>query len=609
MFKSGLDMLFGIINPQNKIMSYQRIANDATAFIQKNKSTANLISYLRLFLAILEAYILFVIIRDGASNWLVVSALVVLATFFFLVNLHQKILEKIAYHQSMLKVCEKEILATEGVYDQFENGKEYEDKTHFFSYDLDIFGNHSIFQLLNRSFTKSGSDALAYQLKFPTLSKDIIEFRQVAGEELNNKIDWRVDFLATGNLLEKDEARYQQLITWLKSNETDLLGKYKFLLWLVPTINVVILGLWIFNVISFKVWVLTLILQSVFSFVNRKKLNALYLNISKNTLNLQRYIQLFQLIEKEEFKAPILSDWKSTLTNPSCISFAIQKLATISAYFAIRNSFFAPVLNAFFLWDYQCAHRFELWKRQYSEALLRAFTILHEWEVLVSIACYDFANHTYTVPQVSGNEILDVTQLGHPLLKKGKSINNDFRINKEEQIFIVTGANMAGKSTFLRSIGSNLILAMLGARVRAEKFIFKPIQVYTCMRITDSIDEGESYFHAELLRLQHAVKMLEAGKEIFVILDELLKGTNSKDKLQGSELFLEKLIQYKTAFGMIATHDLDLTNMAAKYPEKIKNICFEIIIDGDKMTFDYKLRAGVTQNMNALFLMKKMGIV
>lgn len=168
---------------------------------------------------------------------------------------------------------------------------------------------------------------------------------------------------------------------------------------------------------------------------------------------------------------------------------------------------------------------------------------------------------------------------------------------------------MAGKSTFLRAVGANLILAMIGARVRAERFVFKPIQVYTCMRITDSIDEGESYFHAELLRLQNVVKMLETGQEIFVILDELLKGTNSKDKLQGSELFLEKLIQYKTAFGMIATHDLDLTNMASKYPDKIKNICFEIIIEDDKMTFDYKLRSGVTQNMNALFLMKQMGIV
>ncbi len=602
-------MLFSINNPQYKIMSYNRIASDAAAFIQKNKSTANLISYLRLILAIIEAYILFMIIRDGFSTLLVISALVVLATFLFFVNLHQRILEKIEYHESKLKVCEKETLAAEGVYDQFVNGKEYEDKTHFFSYDLDIFGNHSIFQLLNRSITKSGSDALAYQLKFPFLSKDAIESRQVAIEELINKTDWRVDFLATGNLLEKDETKYKQLTAWLKGEDVDLMGKYRFLLWLVPVINAIILGLWISGVISFKVWLLTLILQSVFSFVNRKKLNALYLNISKNTSNLQRYVQLFQLIEKEEFKAPMLYGWKDTLTKPSYISIAIQRLANISAYFAIRNSFFAPVLNAFFLWDYQCAYRFEIWKGQSSEALLRAFTTLHEWEVLVSIACYDFANNTHTVPQVSDNVILDVTQLGHPLLKMGKSVNNDFRINKDEQIFIVTGANMAGKSTFLRAVGSNLILAMIGARVRAEKFVFKPIQVYTCMRITDSIDEGESYFHAELLRLQHVVKILETGKEIFVILDELLKGTNSKDKLQGSELFLEKLIQYKTAFGMIATHDLDLTNMAAKYPERIKNICFEIIIDGDKMTFDYKLRAGVTQNMNALFLMKQMGIV
>lgn len=590
-------------------MSYKHIASDATAYVKKNKSTANQISYLRLLLAIIEAYILFVIIRDGSSNLLVISAVVVLAAFLFFVNYHQKILEKIQYHEAILQVCEKEMLAEEGVCDQFGNGVEYLDKTHSFSFDLDIFGNHSIFQLLNRSITKSGSDVLAHQLKFPFLTREAIESRQPAVKELSNKINWRVHFLATGNLLEKDESKYQELINWLKSENVDLLGKFRFLLWLIPAINAFILGLWVFDVITFKIWLLTLILQSAFSFINMKKLNALYLKISKNTPNLQRYSQLFQLIENEDFEARMLKDRKDSLTHPSYISVAIKHLATLSSYFAIRNSFFAPVLNAFFLWDYQCAHRFEKWKKQNSQNLLQAFTILHEWEALVSIASFDFANPGYVVPVVSDTEILNATQLGHPLLKKTRSINNDFKINNGEQIFIVTGANMAGKSTFLRAVGANFILAMLGASVRAERFVFKPIQVYTCMRITDSIDEGESYFHAELLRLQHVVTMLETGKEIFVILDELLKGTNSKDKLRGSELFLEKLVQYKTAFGMIATHDLDLTNMAALYPEKIRNICFEIIIKDDKMTFDYKLREGVTQNMNALFLMKQMGIV
>jgi hypothetical protein len=590
-------------------MSYKQIASDAAAYVKKNKSTANQISYLRLVLAIIEAYILFVIIRDGSSDLLVMGAVVVLAAFLFFVNYHQKILEKIQYHETIVKVCEKEILAEEGICDQFGSGVEYLDKTHSFSFDLDIFGNHSIFQLLNRSITKSGSDALAHQLKYPFLTKEAIETRQTAIKELSNKTDWRVNFLATGNLLEKDENKYRELISWLKSENVDLLGKFRFLLWLIPIINVFILGLWIFDVINFKIWLLTLLLQSAFSFINTKKLNSLYLKISKNTPNLQRYSQLFQLIEKEDLGAQMLKDRKNMLTQPSSISGAIKQLATLSSYFAIRNSFFAPVLNAFFLWDYQCAHHFEKWKKQNSEKLLEAFVILHEWEVLVSIASFDFANPGYVVPVVSDTEILNATQLGHPLLKKTRSINNDFKINKGEQIFIVTGANMAGKSTFLRAVGANFILAMLGASVRAERFVFKPIQVYTCMRITDSIDEGESYFHAELLRLQQVVTMLETGKEIFVILDELLKGTNSKDKLRGSELFLEKLVQYKTAFGMIATHDLDLTNMAAQYPEEIRNICFEIIIKDDKMTFDYKLRQGVTQNMNALFLMKQMGIV
>ncbi|PLK42729.1 MutS-related protein [Emticicia sp. TH156] len=589
--------------------SYQPIADHATAFIKKNKSTSSIISYLRLFLAIAGLYILFVIIRDGSSVALVTGAVLVLAGFLFFVNYHQKIIERIEFHESMLKVCEKETAAVNGVYDQFEDGKEYHDKSHFFSFDLDIFGRHSLFQLLNRTVTQSGRDTLAQQLKFPFLQRQAIEERQTAIAELSNKAAWRVDFLATGNLLEKDEKRYQELLKWLKTEPVNLLGRYRFVLWLVPAINAILLGLWLFDIITFRVWLLTLIAQSVFSFVNQKKLTSLYLNISKNASNLQKYTEMFRLIENEPFSATLLSSQQAELSKPVQTSVIIQKLATVSAYFAIRNSVFAPVLNALFLWDYQCAHRFESWKVQYNDSILNAFTILHEWEALISIACFNFANDGYTVPQISDAVILDATQLGHPLLKKGKSVNNDFSINQEEQIFIVTGANMAGKSTFLRSIGANMILAMAGANVRAERFVFKPMQVYTCMRISDSIDEGESYFHAELLRLQQVVNLLASGQELFVILDELLKGTNSKDKLRGSELFLEKLVQYKTVFGMLATHDLDLTAMATQYPEKIKNICFEIIIENDKMRFDYKLRAGVTQNMNALFLMKQMGIV
>ncbi|WP_337041407.1 MutS-related protein [Emticicia sp. 17c] len=590
-------------------MSYQRISENASAVIRKNKNTANQISYLRLLLAILGLYLLYNIIKNGSTTPMVVATVLVLAVFLVLVNYHQKIIEKIQYYETLYRICEKEILATEGVHEQFDGGDEYLDKTHFFSFDLDIFGNHSIFQLLNRSITQAGKDTLANQVQFPVLEKNTIVARQKAIEELSNKIDWRVNFLATGNLLEKDETKYQELIRWLKTPEVDLLKNLKVLLWLVPAVNAILLGAWVFGFISFRVWLLTLILQSVFSFVNQKKFSLLYLQISKNASNIQKYSQLFQLIEKEEFTASTLQNWRTTLVKPFQVSALIQKLATIAAYFAVRNNFFGPILNALFLWDFQCARQFEIWKKQYSANMLEAFTILHEWEALVSIACYDYAHANYAVPEFSEHIVLDATQMGHPLLKKGKSVNNDFRINEGEQIFIVTGANMAGKSTFLRATGANLILAMAGARVRADKFICKPIQVYTCMRITDSINEGESYFHAELLRIQKIITLLDEGKEIFVILDELLKGTNSRDKLQGSELFLAKLVQYKTAFGMIATHDLDLTAMAGQYPEKIKNICFEIIIDNDKMTFDYKLRAGVTQNMNALFLMKQMGIV
>jgi DNA mismatch repair ATPase MutS len=225
------------------------------------------------------------------------------------------------------------------------------------------------------------------------------------------------------------------------------------------------------------------------------------------------------------------------------------------------------------------------------------------------MACFYDANSDYIFPEISEKNVFGSINLGHPLINKEYRVYNDFQIEHSEQFFIVTGANMAGKSTFLRTLGTNLVLAMIGCPVCAEKFIFKPTPIFTCMRIDDSINEGKSYFHAELTRLKEIVELLERDEYVFIILDELLKGTNSTDKLKGSELFLEKLMNFDKCHGLIATHDLALTNMAGKFPDKIKNICFEVNIENDVMSFDYKLRAGVTKNMNALFLMKQMQII
>jgi len=197
--------------------------------------------------------------------------------------------------------------------------------------------------------------------------------------------------------------------------------------------------------------------------------------------------------------------------------------------------------------------------------------------------------------------------LGHPLIFKEKRVNTNFEVQKAGEIDIITGANMAGKSTFLRTVGVNLILALNGFPVCASKFQFQLLEIYTGMRTADSLKENESYFYAELKRLKRIIEKLKQGKLTFLLLDEILKGTNSVDKAKGSRKFVDNLIKLK-ATGIVATHDLSLCEMEKEYPDNIENKCFEVEIDHNKIEFDYKLRSGITKNMNASLLMQQMGI-
>jgi DNA mismatch repair ATPase MutS len=264
-------------------------------------------------------------------------------------------------------------------------------------------------------------------------------------------------------------------------------------------------------------------------------------------------------------------------------------------------------LNGIFLWDILQMLRLENWQKKNREKAGDWFDVIAETDALNSLANYYFNNDEYIFPEINDGEFsVKAVNLGHPLINKSQLVGNDVDIRKGEFI-IVTGANMAGKSTYLRTVGVNLVLAMAGAPVCAGSYIFRPIRLFTSIRTSDSLTDNESYFYAELKRLKRIIDEIKSGKEVFIILDEILKGTNSKDKHSGSEALLKQLIQYK-ATGIIATHDVALGILEKTFPENIKNLCFEVDITSDKLTFDYKLRPGVSRNMNATILMRQMGI-
>jgi len=259
------------------------------------------------------------------------------------------------------------------------------------------------------------------------------------------------------------------------------------------------------------------------------------------------------------------------------------------------------------MWDLYSVMRLERWKVKYGENVKLWVKIIAEFDVYCSFSNFAYNNPEYSYPKIAGNVVIKATELGHPLIPSKKRINNDFEINHLGQIDIITGANMAGKSTFLRTIGVNLLLALNGMPVCASEYNFKIIDLFSGMRTADSLKENESYFYAELKRLKYIIEKLQKGQPTLLLLDEILKGTNSVDKAKGSWKFVEHLILLK-ATGIVATHDLTLCKIEESYPNNISNKCFEVDIEGQNISFDYKLKSGVTKNMNASLLMKQMGL-
>jgi len=320
---------------------------------------------------------------------------------------------------------------------------------------------------------------------------------------------------------------------------------------------------------------------------------------------------MLQQIETLNVKSSYLLALKKKLShNEKTASEITAELQNILNQFEYRqNIIVAIILNLIFLWDIRCVSKFYRWQQNYSSELPKWFGVIAEMDALVSFANCNYNHPEWITPQISNAGFQFKTEdLGHPLINEKRCVRNSFHYSGDEQIVIITGANMAGKSTFLRTIGINLVLASNGCKVFASSFEFSPIRIYTNMRTSDNLMNDESYFYAELLRLQSILELLRKGENLFVIVDEMLKGTNSVDKLNGSKELIHQLISLKT-HGIVATHDLGLTELAHTYPSSVKNQCFEVKLYSDELNFDYKLTDGVTRTMNATFLMKKMGII
>lgn len=562
-----------------------------------------LLSAIRLTIFALSVFFIYLL----WSNWITVTIVGItgLALFLFALSKYTDMKHRKALHSALIEINEEELKISKGTYLHRASGSKFQDPSHQFSYDIDLFGKGSFYQYLNRSVTAEGQSLLAKTLTSNTTSD--IEIRQAAIKELSEQPDWMQHYSATASLIDV-ETSAQQIIGWLKGHRSFVPKSMKWVPWLVAGISLTLLVLSITEVIDIGVFGYWIFCGLGLTGLYLKQINSLALNTDKTKATFKQYADLLLHIENATFESELLQQKQRKIQTTDKKASAIFKAFSkhLDALDNRNNLISAIFGNGYLLSDIKNAYKVEQWINTYAEKVEEWFEVLSFFDAFISFGTYTFNHEDHVFPKLTDdNSIINAKSLGHPLLANEKRVNSDVHIHDQE-FFIVTGANMAGKSTFLRTISFHIMMANVGLPVCAESSSYSPVKLITSMRTSDSLTDDSSYFFSELTRLKFIVDAITT-EPYFIILDEILKGTNSTDKAIGSRKFVEKLVAGH-ATGIIATHDLSLCEIENELDD-VKNYYFDAEIVNDELYFDYKLKKGVCQNMNASFLLKKMDIV
>lgn len=528
-----------------------------------------------------------------------------IALFLYLVLRHGDLQYKRDFLNQLIAINTTEIEVLNGNYLHLDEGLAYENPKHFYSYDIDLFGKGSFYQFANRTVTKEGADEFANQLTLNNI--DAIEQKQNGIKELAKIAQWRQEFSAIGSLVNvKHPAKH--IIKWIHNYKAGLPKFMAFLPRVFALISVILAVLISFDVVTYHFLLVWFFIGLGIAGAYLKKVNAIYDDAGKAKDTFKQYHKLLDKIEGSTFSSEILIAQQNAIkTEKEKASVIFKKFSKILDALDQRNNMImAFVGNGLLLWDANQAFKIENWINTYKNKVENWFKVIAFFDAQNSLANFAFNNPNYVYPKINSDKnVINAKKLGHPLLKTTNRIDNDYTI-ENQQFFIITGANMAGKSTFLRTVSLSIVMANMGLPVCAKSYEYSPIKLITSMRTTDSLADDESYFFSELKRLKFIVEEIK-NDNYFIILDEILKGTNSTDKAIGSKKFVQKLVASNST-GIIATHDLSLCEIE-KELTAIKNYYFDAEIINDELHFDYRLKTGVCKNMNASFLLKKMEIV
>ncbi|WP_440879545.1 MutS-related protein [Tenacibaculum sp. C7A-26P2] len=526
--------------------------------------------------------------------------------FGFLVSKHQNLKDKKNHVELKIAFNKTEISILEGNFVDRPDGKEFINSMHHYSNDIDLFGKSSFFQYVNRTATKKGKELLASLLTANTIN--FIEDYQKAIQELSKKYNWRENFTMLAQLASPKKKQISNISLWIENYTSQLPSFLIILPKVFSIVSILVFGLIVFNIASFSLITTWFFIGLGISMFYLKKTQSLYTSASSAKAIFKQYYLLLEQIETENFTSKVLKEKQSKIQiKEKKASSIFKEFSDVLNAFDQRNNLIIAVFgNGLFLWDIRNASKTEAWIAKYKNVVNEWFEVVAFFDAYNSFGNFVFNHPNYIFPAIENkNQTIEATSLGHPLLKPVNRVDNDFMLDSEH-FFIITGANMAGKSTFLRTLSLSVVMANCGLPVCAKAFKYSPIKLVTSMRTSDSLTDDESYFYSELKRLKFIVDEIKEDT-YFIILDEILKGTNSKDKAIGSKQFIEKLTRSKST-GIIATHDVSLCELAEEY-KQIQNYYFDAEIVNNELFFDYKMKEGICKNMNASFLLKKMEIV
>lgn len=584
---------------------FKKIIEREEKKIKKETLSFNVFGSLRLLAFIALVYFSYSYISEPRT---IALYMILFSVFLFIafVLYHIKIKDRLKYSKTIIDINKRYLDRIGGQWITFKDiGEEFVDKAHRYASDLDIVGDRSLFQLINLSNTFYGRRILAHDLLNPAYDEEEIGLRQQAIGELKDKLGFcqELELKASDDSIKNP----RQMIDYFNMSKEAYSKKMISLLRLMPLVVILASSLILLLKIDslYRMVFFLFAIQSIIWLLGMNKNNMVLGNVEYLTSSLEKYVDILKLIEGEDFQSDLLKDLKEKLFSNDASLSAIKKLEMITQRISIRsNGLLYLVFNILFLWDYQNAFSLELWKKKFGRDVEAWLSAIGQIEALMSLALPLQIEDGLSFPHLDASSFkIEAKELGHPLIKKEERVYNDISI--EDEILIITGSNMSGKTTFLRTLGINMVLANAGTVTFSDKLSLPLMDIYTSMRIVDDLKNKISTFYGELLRIKDILDYSQKNKNTFFLIDEIFTGTNSKDRIYGAKNVLRNLNK-SGLMGAITTHDLEICELDSH--ERIVNYNFsEDYIDG-KIDFDYKIKKGKSTSTNAKHLMELVGI-